>query len=207
MSYTRDQYKARLETLLPNNIYYTDDDFNDTIQDGYSEISVVGGLNLKSTVLNYIPYKSYYDMITLIPDYLGVIAIFNAGIRRWMFPSSIRKFNDDRIDWESAVGVPYYFSVVSHRYVAIYKKPSNNNYGQMYVFYHGSAPTLGGSDLLTLPDQFITVLDDYTITDLWEQNQEWGKAAEHFEAYVANLEKLRAWIKGNRNADRRPQLK
>lgn len=207
MPFTRDQYKTRLELLIPNTVYYEDVSFNDSIQDGYSEISAIGGVNLKSTVLNFIPNKSYYDMITLIPDYLGVIAIFNAGIRRWMFPSSIRKFNDDRIDWESAVGVPYYFSVVSHRYLAIYKKPSNNNYGQMYVFYHASAPTLGGSDLLTIPDQFITVLDDYTITDLWEQNQEWGKAAEHFEAYVANLEKLRSWIKGNRNADRRPQLK
>lgn len=192
---------------MPNTVYYEDTSFNDSIQDGYSEISLIGGLYLRSTILNFIPNKSYYDMISLIPDYLGVVAIFNNAIKRWMFPSSLRKFDNDRIDWESASGVPYFFSIVSHRYLAIYKKPISENYGQMYVFYRASAPNLGPNDLLALPDQFITVLDDYTMSDLWEQNQEWGKAATNFQAYIANLEKLRIWIRSNRYPDRTPLLK
>jgi hypothetical protein len=205
--YTRDQYRSRLELSIANTAYYDNFSFNDSIQDGYDEISAIGGLYIQSAAVNYIANKTYYDLLTILPNYLGIIAIFNAGIRRWMFPSSLRKFNIDRIDWETAVGVPYYFSVVSHRYMAIYKKPSNNNYGQMYIFYHASAPTLAGTDTLSIPDQFITVLEDYCITDLWEQNQEWTKAANHFEAYTKNLERLKTWVKSNRYPDRLSILK
>jgi hypothetical protein len=207
MPYTRDSYKARLQLTFDNLTYYSDSDFNDSIQDGYDEISAFSGLYLRSTVVPFVPLLTYYDLLGTIPDYLGLIAIFNTGYNRWMIPSSVRKFNIDRIDWESAYGVPYYFSVVSHRFMAIYKKPSVPNYGNMYIFYHASAPSLGPSDLLAIPDSDITVMEDYNIVDLWEQNQEWNKAGSHFEAYVKNLRRLKTWIKNNRQPDRAPILK
>lgn len=207
MPLTRDSYRARLELTVTNNIYYDNYALDDSIQDGYDEIAAVSGLYVRATAIKFVANKTYYDLLSIIPDYLGVIAIFNRTMNRWMYPSSVRKFDIDRIDWETCGGTPYYFSPVSHRFVAIYKKPLVADYGQMYVFYHASAPTLGSSNTLAIPDQFITVLEDFNVTDLWEQNQEWSKASDRFKAYASNLEKLRVWVKTNRMPDRLPTLK
>ena len=202
------EQKQRLRNYFGNDVYYTDDDLQASIDDGYQEICAYTGLLLKSTILNFTANKTYYDMRTLIPDYLGVVAIFNEAIKRWMLPSSIRKFDEQRIDWETAAGVPYYFAPVSHRYVAIYKKPIVANYGRMFVFYRATAPdTAGTDDVFLLPGDHQFVLEDYSIADLEEQNQEWGKAAVRVQSYKERLDRLRIWVRNKRIPDRLPNLK
>lgn len=204
---TRVDIRQRILNHFENPVYFTDQAVNDSTQDGYDEIVAFTGLIQKAVVLPFQNGLSYYDMISLIPDYVGVVAIFNKAINRWMLPSSLRKLDQVRIDWETAFGVPYYFSVVSHRYMAIYKKPNVDSYGDMYVFYKASAPTLTDSTTLALPDDFLNTLEDYVETDLWEQNQEWGKAAVHLNAYADNLAEVETWIKSQRQPDRGPSLK
>jgi len=202
------EQKQRLRNYFGNDIYYTDADLEASIEDGYDEICAYTGLILNSTIINFTANKTYYDMRTLIPDYLGVVAIFNETIKRWMLPSSIRKFDEQRIDWETAAGVPYYFAPVSHRYVAIFKKPIVANYGRMFVFYRATAPApTGNDDAFQLPGDHQFVLEDYSIADLEEQNQEWGKAAVRVQAYKERLDRLRVWVRNKRLPDKLPNLK
>lgn len=193
---------ARIQNYFNNPTYYTSDDINASIQDGYDEVGAFSGLFLKSAIVPFQANLSYYDMLSLLPDYLGVMAIFNSAIKRWMTPSNILRFDRDRIDWETALGVPYFFSVVNHRYMAIYKKPAVVGYGSMYVFYHASSPTLGPSDEVAIPFDYFNTLEDYILTDLWAQNQEWVKAMDHKESYVNNLQELKTYLKSQRNPDR-----
>jgi len=204
---TRLDVQNSIQLYLNNPAYYTTTDMNDSIQDGVDEICAFSGCIWKSATIPFVANLSYYDMLTLIPDYIGVVAIFNNTIKRWLLPQSRRKFNQDRIDWESAVGVPYYFDAVSHRYVVIYKKPGAANYGDMFVFYRAAAPTLGDLTNIPIPEDHITCLENYCITDLWEQNQEFTKGSDRLKEYIEDLQQLQVYMHSKRIPDRLPSLK
>jgi hypothetical protein len=204
---TRTTQERRIQMWFNNPVYYTKSDMDNSIQDGVDEIVAFTGCVYNSAVIPFSPNTTYYDMLTLLPDYIGVVSIFNSVIKRWLLPQTIRKFDQVRVDWETAAGVPYYFAPVNHRYVSIFKKPIAADYGNMYVFYIASAPLLGDDTAIPIPDDHIQALDSYNIKDLWEQNQEFTKAEAYFEKYTKDIETLRVYMKNKRNSDRVPSLK
>ena len=199
---------TRLNNYFNNSTYYQGIDLDASIQDGYDEAAAFSGCILKAVSIPFVNGLTYYDMYAQgIPDYIGVVAIFNTVTDRWMWPISTRKLSDVRIDWETAAGTPWYFVPINHRFIAIYKKPITDDYGSMYVYYRAAAPILGSGDTIAIPDDYALVLQDYSITDLWEQNQEWTKADRHFEAYAKTLDELRVWAMNKKMPDRLPSLK
>jgi hypothetical protein len=204
---TRLEQVTRLRNYFENNVYFSTQDFLDSLQDGYDETAAFSGCIIKAVAVPFTEFVTYYDMIALVPDYIGSIAIFNSVTKRWMPPVSMRKLDRHRTDWETAYGTPEYFANVSHRYIAIYRKPGAANYGDMWLYYVAAAPTLStdGTTIL-IPDAFVTTLEDYCITDLQEQQQEWLKAGNYLQTYMRSLEDLRSWAKGKRLPARMPQL-
>lgn len=203
---TRVELAARIQNFFNNPTYFTDYDINNSIQDGIDEVCAFTGCIYKSAVVPFVGGLSYYDMLTILPDYIGMIAVYNSTINRWMWPMSLRKFDELRIDWECVLGVPYYFSVVNHRYMAIYQKPATS-LGNMLVYYRAAAPTLDDSTQIPLLDDYLNTLENYNITDLFEQSQEWQKAGGHFESYVKDLQQLKNLIQSKRMPDRLPSLR
>lgn len=197
---------SKVNGFFQNSQYYKTVDFNDSLQDGLDEIVAFTGCNYGTGVIPFTANLSYYDFLTLLPNYVGVIAIFNRTIKRWMFPESVRKFDQLRPDWETATGTPEYFSPINHRYVVIYRKPSTANYGNMFVLYRASAPTLGDSTTIPVPDEFAEVIEAYMKTDLWEQNQEFTKANSSNLTYQQQLLKLHTLVHSKRQMDRLPSL-
>lgn len=186
--------RAALNRHFQNQNYYKDIDFNDSLQDGLDEIVPFTGCVYGSVGLPFTANTTYYDLLTLIPNYSGVIAIFNNTIKRFLIPTSITKLDQDRIDWECAAGTPYYFCPVNFRYVAIYKKPISANYGNMFVYYKATAPTLDDSTLIPIPDDHVYALEAYSTCDMLEQNQEFSKASKLLEAYISNLNDLKRYM-------------
>lgn len=204
---TRAELRTRLKLYHENTTYYTDTDFNNSIQDGYDEVAAFSGCILKATTTPFVKDLTYYDMRALIPDYIGVISLFNPLTKWWLQPSSIEKWEQEDDNWECLYGTPDEFTPVSHRYVAITRKPSALAYGDMWVFYIASAPTLGDSDTLVgIPDEYMPV-EDYVITDLYEMQQEWTKAIGQFKSYVENGDTFTKWMQNNRSVDRIKGLK
>ena len=204
---TRVQIAQNLQLFFNNTTYYDIQTINDSIQDGVDEICSFTGCIYKSAVIPFTQYKTYYDLLTILPDYIGVVAIFNSVIRRWLFPTSLKKFWQARIDWDTAFGTPYYFSAINHRYMAIFMKPSSPNYGNMIIFYRAQAPQLDDGVQIPIPDEHLTVLEDYSTVDLHEQAQEWSKAKFQFEKYKEDLEQLRVLVRNQRNSDRYRSLR
>lgn len=204
---TRGELVTRLRNYFENNVYFSTDDFLVSLQDAYDEAAAFSGCILKATNIPYEQDLSYYDMIDKIPDFVGVFAIFNSVTKRWMTPVSMIKLDRHRVDWETAYGTPEYFSVVSHRFLAIYRKPSTADYGDMFVYYVAAAPTLASdADVIQIPDDLAAVLEDYSVTDLQEQQQEWAKASEYLKIYSASLTDLRNWANQQRLPARMPSL-
>lgn len=205
---TRVDFQTRLQNQFNNTAYYDVTSMNDSIQDGYDEVAARTGIIYKSVVLPFTKNTTYYDMISLIGDYVGLVAIFNDVIKRWLIPTSVKHLDQVRIDWETAYGTPYYFVPINFRYIAIYKKPSNINYGNMFVYYIASAPNpITDGTQIAIPDDHITALESYCIRDLWEQQQEWDKASEYAATYATNIEALRVLMKNRRNSDRQISLR
>lgn len=204
---TRVDLQVRLQNHFNNPTYYDTQSMNDSIQDGMDEVGAFTGVIYASATLPFTNNVTYYDMLTLLPNYIGVYAIFNAVINRWLIPTSVKHLDQVRIDWESAYGTPYYFVPINHRYVAIYKKPNGINYGNMYVYYIASSPLLSDGTEIPIPDDHITALESYCIRDLWEQQQEFSKSSDYMQTYLTNLETLRVYIKNRRNSDRQVSLR
>jgi hypothetical protein len=198
---------TRLQNYFNNPIYYTGIDLNDSIQDGLDEVVAFSGCVYNSATVPFQANLTYYNMRQLLPDYLGVIAIFNNVIKRWLLPTSLRKLNQDRIDWECVGGTPYYFSAVNHRFVAIYRKPLVSAYGNMFIYYRATAPLLNDQTLIPIPDDHLTTLENYSIADLLEQQQEWSKAGERLETYMKDLEQLRVYMRNKRDPERMMSLR
>lgn len=204
---TRTDQETRLRNYFENNDYYSSLDFLNSIQDGYDEVIAFSGCIVKAAVLPFTNNLTYYDLLTLLPDYIGLISLFNVLTKRWMVPTSERKLDKLRPDWETCYGTPELFYPVNHRYMAIYRKPNTNGYGNFFIYYIASAPTLGASDLIQIPPDFNNALEDYCITDLQEQAQEFSKALVRFESYQENLSQLQRWAKSQRQPDRLPNLR
>lgn len=203
---TRTEQETRLRTYFENNDYYSSFDFLNSIQDGYDEVIAFSGCIVKAAVLPFVANLTYYDLLTLLPDYIGLISIYNTVTNRWMSPTSERKLDKIRPDWETCYGTPELFYPVNHRFLAIYRKPSAI-YGNFYIYYIASAPTLDATDQIQIPADFINALEDYCITDLQEQAQEFSKALVRFESYQENLAQLQRWAKSSRQPDRLPNLR
>jgi hypothetical protein len=204
---TRVDLQTRLRAFFNNDTYYQGIDFNDSIQDGYDEVCAFTGCQFASATIPFQQYLTYYDWETLLGNYVGLYAIFNAVMSRWMVPISRRKLDQFRIDWEVAAGTPWYFCPISYRYTAIYKKPIVPNYGNMYVFYLATSQTLTDTSPILIPDDHMQALENYNITDLLEQQQEFTKATETFQDYAKRLELLRVLMKNQRRPDRLSALK
>jgi len=204
---TRLDLTAKLQNQFGNSVYFDQQAINDSIQDGLDEACAFTGCIYKSAVIPFQAGTTYYDMLELLPDYIGLVAMWNNTIRRWMFPTSVRKLNQQRLDWDSCYGTPQFFCPISHRWVAIWMKPSVSTYGNMIVFYRAAAPPLDDLTPIPVPDDHIKVIESYSITDLWEQAQEWGKAINKFKGYAQTLEALRVLMRNKRNSDRQMGLK
>lgn len=204
---TRLDLQAKLQNHFNNSIYYDQQAVMDSVQDGLDETCAFTGCIYKAAAIPFTQYTTYYDMLSLLPDYIGVVAMWNDTIHRWMYPTSLRKLNQTRLDWDTQYGTPYYFCPINHRYVAIWLKPGIANYGRMIVYYRAAAPALDDYTPIPIPDEYQTAVEFYSITDLWEQAQEWGKAADSLQDYIKNLEALRVLMRNKRMIDRIPGLK
>lgn len=185
---TRDEIVARASQNLNDfGYFYKADDFNDSIQDAYDEVVSLTGCYPKATTVAVTANKSYYDLPTLITDFVALRGIYNHRIKRWLIPKSMRWLDAQRDDWEITNGEPEYFVPINFKYVAIYPRPTSTS-GNFWVFYYAAADTLIGSSTPNLPSvSGDESLENYITADLFEQAEEWLKAQEYYGEYLKSL--------------------
>jgi hypothetical protein len=198
---TRDQITGRVQVNLNDEgVFYSTDDLNDSIQDGYAEVAAVTGCIFKATTINLVDNLTYYDFGNLISDYLGVTAIFNPTTKQWLNPTNLRVLEELRDDWELAIGNPFLFWPINFRYVAIYPKPVTTS-GILYIFYRATADVLSGLATPQIPEEYQGVLESYVTCDLQEQAEEFTKAQIEFKSYVESIKEIKQAIHSFRQPD------
>jgi hypothetical protein len=188
---TRDQIASKVQTRLNDfGVKITPADLNDSIQDGYFEVTALTGCIFKAASISTSANLSYYDFGLLIPDFFAVTAIFNPTIKRWMVPVSLRQLEEIRNDWELAIGNPYLFWPINFRYVAIYPKLTTST-GSLYAYYRAQADVLTGTSTPQIPDSLQSILEEYTTGDLLEQSEEFTKAGISLTNYFKDIQELK----------------
>ena len=208
---TRGELANRLRATLdedgstPNvqGTYYSATDYNNSIQDAYDECVGYTGVILKAGVIPFQANRTYYDFRENFSDYLGVIAIWNSLTKRYLSPITRKELYAIDEKWEVKNADPFVFLPINWRYVAIYPKPASTGYGNMWVFYRATAPTLASDDdAILIPAEHDCAVEEYCMMDLYEQQNEFKKAAARSVDYVQEIERLRIWVQNQREIDR-----
>lgn len=205
---TRGELKTQIANYFENSPYYQGEpDLNNSIQDGYDELIAYAGLRPTKGTFPITNGKTYYDLKTLLPDFVAVIALFNPVTKRWLSPTSLTKLERYGQSWETVSGSPYFFVSVSWRYIAIHPKPVVDGYGNMIIYYMAQAPLLvDDGTVIDSTDEGVSVIEQYVRTDLLEMGQEWSKAGNQFISYLDDLEQYRKKMQ-QRAVDRIPMLR
>ncbi len=189
--------------------YYSVEDINNSLQDGYDEVAAESGCIEKGVAINFETNKVYYDLRELIPDFISLVGIWNRRVKRWMIPVSDRELDKLRENWETAHGEPYLFWPINYRYIAIFPAISgagDASINKMYIMYKAAADQLIDT---TEPQIPINVQDDilthYGSMDMFEQAEEWTKAQKHLGHYMDKIEELDSIIR-KRDVERLSRL-
>lgn len=188
---TRDEIKTRVASNLYDSgmVNFTDDTINDSIQDGYDEVSLLTQCIEKIATVSFVDQLTYYNLATLISDYYRVIAIWNNNTNRWLEPIAFGELEEFGSRWETYNGEPSHFSPVGWEYVAIYRKPSTAS-GNMLVFYKAFADTLAGGSTPVIPAGEGNILEYYSTQDLLDQHLEYAKAQTYWNIYSEQLREV-----------------
>ena len=157
--------------------YYSDQEINDSIQDGYNEICAKSLCIVKSTTINWVSERNYYDFSSIVSDFLGVIGIFNNNTNQWLRDEvSYRDLDRIRQDWEIWRAEPWMWVPHSPKYTIVCPCQTNAS-GSFVLWYYAVAPTLSDdTTLLILPSDMQRLNEYYSSGDLLESAEEITKA-------------------------------
>ena len=188
---TREELKEKVLKNLNNAglSYYTTNDLNDAIQDGYDDIVALSQCLVGSIQLNWQGDLTYYFFKSLgATDYLRPVAIFNHTTKLFLGDNlSLRDFDKLRDDWETWNAEPQYWAPHSFESVAIVPKPLVAS-GQYTLYYIKEAPVIASDVTAFLFSKFADdLIEAYVTADLLEQAEEFTKATNYWKDYFDGL--------------------
>jgi hypothetical protein len=207
---TRTELSSKIRQFLNDSGYfYSESDINDSIQDGYDEVAALSGCIEKVTSISFTLNTVYYDMRSLISDYISVVGIWNRRVKRWLTPVSLRQLDGLSEKWEITTSEPFAFCPVNYRYIAVFPAIAATGSAatnKMYIVYKAAAETLIASSEPAIPLSLQEdILNSYVSMDMFEQAEEWTKAQEHFKSYLEKGDELKSLI-SKRDSERLVRL-
>lgn len=185
--------------------FFTSDNIDEAIQDGYdSSITLLLPL-IGSQVVNFTSNLNYYDFYNSIINYLHVVAIRNNNTSRWLDFRTIKWLEEQRSDWELVEGQPEVFTVLDYKYVLIWPTLSSVS-GDMTVYYRKKGKQLVSSDQIDILDLEPDLVEWYSTTDCLEQIEEFEKAQIYFNNFAKSIEIGQKLVHGRAGKDLAFQL-
>lgn len=204
MSKTRDQIVTAVRQNLDDEgvgTFYSEDDLNDSIQDGYDEVAVLTECVENAAQVNFQSELTFYDFASLLTGYIRIFAIWNNNTNRWLDPISENELSELRDDWEISNSEPTNYCTESPRYIALFPRPLVAS-GYMICFYKQQADILIGTSVPQIPVEHDDVLELYATADLLDQTQEYAKAVKYFQEYAARISDIKKAVNSRSLPDR-----
>ena len=185
--------------------FYTSDNIDEAIQDGYdTSITLLLPL-IGSQVVNFTSNLNYYDFYNSIINYLHVVAIKNNNTSRWLDFRTIKWLEQQRSDWELTEGQPDVFTVLDYKYVLLWPTLSSAS-GNMTVYYRKKGIQLVSSDLIDILDMEPDLVEWYSTVDCLEQIEEFEKAQSYLNSFEKSIRVGQKLVQGRAGKDLSFQL-
>lgn len=198
---------ATLKTNLKQNlndsgaIMSTQIEVDDSTQDAYDDIVAQTQCIIKKITLNWQANLSYYDFISLVPDFMAITAIFNNVNNQWLSDNlTTRDFDNMDIQWEVATGTPLQWAPVNFRYTAVYPRYASNA-GTFDLYYWAVAPQVDDSASPAIPADMANLFTEYSTADLLEAFEEFSKANNFWNEYLEGLETFKERVQAINKVD------
>lgn len=192
---TRDEISKRIRNNLNDAgiTYYSEEDVNDAIQDGYDEVAVYCECIEKNVELPFKNDTTFYDFSEMIPDYYRVTRIYSGVTSRWLDVNLERENLAYASDWLTANGSADSFIIKGPKYIGITNKQPQA-VGSFKVWYKAQADILSNNSVPKINMKFQILLEHYGTADMLEQNQEFSKSQLYWAQYNKMLEDYRQKI-------------
>lgn len=202
MGLTKQEIMDRIQSNLDDaNVYYSEDDLNDSILDIYDDIVCQTLPFEKSAEVSFTGNKVFYDLYQTIPDYILPVAIYSNLTNTWLTQKNLQHLEAIDIRWEVTHGNPIYYSVVDFRKIAFYPHPSSTE-NSFVVYYKYRAPEADVDDILLISNHSDTLIVDGVTEDLLAQAHEFSKSSSYLEDYAKGIRQERTLIEGRSSPDR-----
>src|SRR6266850_4531176 len=183
-----------------SNVSYSASDLSDSVQDAYDDIISQTQCIVKKVTLTWTANLNYYDMITLVSDYLACVAIYNNINNKWLFDDmTLIDLDKIRDDWELAIGTPENWIALNFRYLTVFPKyktvpgaPAVNTFD---LYYWAIAPVAIDTNTPLITGDFQHLLEKFSTADLLEQFEEFSKASNFWEIYMTEIEDYKDRVK------------
>lgn len=199
---TRAQVKAKVRENLDDAgvTFYSEDDLNDSIQDGYNLVVASTGCIQRATLFPRLA-ETHWKLAPSIPDFLYLTAIYDYETKRWLKGVSRRQLRVMREDWELQSGSLLMFSIPQIDRVSVYPHPAEAK-GACLIYYRALAPELTDATPLLIPSAHEDIIEFYSTADLLEQAKELTQAANWWDEFYSDLPRLKRAVSLSAKSDR-----
>lgn len=205
--------RQTLRTLIREEIedqgsFYSDIDLNAAIQECYTEYVKDTKVIEKKVTINFQDDLVYYNLRTLVPDFLRVKQIYDTNSRSWLTGRSIVWLDKRYTEWETKLGIPQNFSIISPELIAFFPHLEIATSASFELYYDALAPIIAtDSEVLNIFTNSNDLFIFYSTFYLMLQAKEFTKAKLSLQEFDKRLKQ--AVISANSRAlpDRKYGLK
>lgn len=186
----------RIEEESGSPVFWTADDVDLALNEGYAEFSDIVGFNNTTLSISQLEDRLYYDLRNYLASgqtLLHVDAIWNATSSTWMSPYSLRDLDFLRAaDWDTASGQPFAYFVRGAWWLGLWPIPEADDATASLTALVSTIPaTLTASDSPSIHEDYQYALVEYAHYDLLTQDKEPKKALSHFKRFLELVEEYR----------------
>lgn len=193
----RAELYRRLEESSDGQVFYTDDDLNDALNEAYLELSDATEWYETYRTIDVLHTQPYYDVRDLFDvEVLSMGPAFHTDTSRWLVPSSARDLDGRWLRWEQVRGVPERLQTRGLWFVGYW--PILGSETGTVKQYATALPDELSDDLDEpgFPSQWHDVLIDYALAELLPQQGEVSGAMEAWQAYLTGEAEMGAAMQG-----------
>lgn len=198
MNFGEMRRKVRLRLNALTDVFYSDDDIKDAINEGYREIADATEFYEREAMVPMLKKRTYYDLSQILPDtFLSPRRTYNPTTSQWLEPTDPRGLDyHTYVQWELTEGEPEKYLMRGNWIMGVFPKPAMDSVGTRF-YYTAIAPDLVDDiDQPQFPREFHEALVDYALCDLLGQERETAKALGYWKSYKDKENALAAYVDG-----------
>lgn len=194
----------RLNESSSSPTYWTEEDVEDALNDGYAEMSDASEWYERNASINKLKNRTYYDLRTNLSDtFLAPRRCFNPQTNQWLAPISVRTLDFKTYrQWELNPGEPQKMFMRGLWWLGTYPK-SGADSGTLELYYTAMPDAMiDDADEPTFPLEFHLGIVAYALYELKYQERETAAALRYFAEYLTLETGLKSYVERRTSLDR-----